>query len=201
MNSIWMSQLLIKLPGQTLELIPLNESHFNQIMQIAEEKKIWEFNPNNLFIPEKLLQSLNASLVGRINFAEFPFVIYHKLDNKIIGCTKYINPNEKNKSIEIGATWLHPNYWGTHVNAEAKLLLLTYCFEVMKMVRVQFKTDENNIRSRKAIQKIGGQFEGTLRNDMLRYDNSKRNSSYYSITDDEWEEKKILLTTLSKSGI
>jgi RimJ/RimL family protein N-acetyltransferase len=73
---------------------------------------------------------------------------------------------------------------------------LTYCFETLHTLRVQLKTDENNIRSRKAIEKIGGQFEGILRNDMLRDNNTRRNSAYYSIIEDEWEEKKTKLTII-----
>ena len=63
------------------------------------------------------------------------------------------------------------------------------------------KTDENNIRSRKAIEKIGGQFEGILRNDMLRDNNSRRNSAYYSIIEEEWKDKKIKLTELYKEKL
>ena len=64
------------------------------------------------------------------------------------------------------------------------------------MIRVQLKTDENNIRSQKAIQKIGAQYEGILRNDMLRENGTKRNSAYYSIIDSEWESIKIELTEI-----
>jgi RimJ/RimL family protein N-acetyltransferase len=66
----------------------------------------------------------------------------------------------------------------------------------IKTTRVQLKTDENNLRSRKAIGKIGGQFEGVLRNDMLRDNGTKRNSAYYSLIDEEWQTRKIALTKL-----
>ncbi|MDQ3022435.1 MAG: GNAT family N-acetyltransferase [Bacteroidota bacterium] len=66
----------------------------------------------------------------------------------------------------------------------------------MQTVRVQLKTDENNLRSRKAIEKTGGKFEGILRNDMLRDNGTKRNSAIYSILDGEWEEVKAKLTQL-----
>jgi len=70
------------------------------------------------------------------------------------------------------------------------LLLLTYCFEQLQAVRVQLKTDERNLRSRKAIEKIGGQFEGILRNDMIRDNGTYRNSAYYSLLIQEWPQKK-----------
>ena len=66
-------------------------------------------------------------------------------------------------------------------------------FEIKKNIQ---KTDDKNLRSRKAIEKIGGQFEGILRHDMLRDNNTKRNSAYYSITDEEWPDQKIKLTAL-----
>ncbi len=108
-----------------------------------------------------------------------------------------IQPNHK--KLEIGWTWLHPDYWGTEVNLECKLLLLTYCFEELKTYRVQFKTDENNIRSRKAIEKIGGKFEGILRHDMIRDNGTKRNSAYFSIIDSEWGDVKRALVKKSES--
>lgn len=67
---------------------------------------------------------------------------------------------------------------------------MTFSFETLKAVRVQLKTDENNIRSRTAIQKIGGKFEGILRKDRLRDNGTYRNSAYYSILDTEWVEVK-----------
>jgi RimJ/RimL family protein N-acetyltransferase len=73
---------------------------------------------------------------------------------------------------------------------------LTHCFEEPGAVRIQLKTDENNTRSRKAIEKIGGRFEGILRNDMIRDNNTRRNSAYYSIIEEEWIGQKIKLTNL-----
>jgi RimJ/RimL family protein N-acetyltransferase len=90
--------------------------------------------------------------------------------------------------LEIGWTWLHPDHWATSVNPEAKLLMLTYCFEELRTLRVQFKTNEHNMRSRKAIQKIGGCFEGILRNHMLGQNGRKRSSAFFSIIDTEWEQ-------------
>jgi RimJ/RimL family protein N-acetyltransferase len=99
----------------------------------------------------------------------------------------------KHKKLEIGTTWLHPDHWGTVINFECKLLLLTYAFETLRALRVQFKTDENNIRSRKAIEKVGGRFEGILRNDMLRDNGTRRNSAYFSIIEEEWSGVKKML--------
>lgn len=100
------------------------------------------------------------------------------------------------RKLEIGWTWLHPDYWATAVNLECKFLLLSFSFEELKALRVQLKTDENNIRSRKAIAKIGGQYEGILRKDILRDNGTSRNSVYFSLLDNEWERAKINLQGL-----
>ncbi|MDJ1499626.1 GNAT family protein [Xanthocytophaga agilis] len=99
----------------------------------------------------------------------------------------------KHKKLEIGFTWMHPDYWGSSINTECKFLLLHYCFEHLDIQRVHIKTDETNTRSRKAIEKIGGQFEGIIRNDMVRDNGTKRNSASYSIIDQDWQHIKAHL--------
>jgi len=186
----------ITLFGQTVNLIPLEKKHFAELENLSKDKRIWEFYAFDGASSVKFIHTLTAALKERENSTEYPFVIFHKRDNKLIGSTRFMDIQPKHKKLEIGSTWLHPDYWGTEINFECKLLLLTYCFEALQTIRVQLKTDENNIRSRKAIQKIGGQFEGVFRNDMIRDNNTKRNSAYFSIIDEEWEDNKLKLTEL-----
>ncbi|HAO28918.1 MAG TPA: N-acetyltransferase, partial [Chryseobacterium indologenes] len=120
-----------------------------------------------------------------------PFVIRHKETRKLIGSTRFFEIYPSDKKLEIGWTWITKEYWGTTLNLECKLLLLTYCFEILKANRVQLKTKDTNFRSRKAIEKIGGIFEGILRKDRIQNDGTTRNAAYYSILDDEWEEAKV----------
>lgn len=82
------------------------------------------------------------------------------------------------------------------VNTECKLLLLRFCFEELRTVRVQLKTNEKNMRSRRAIEKIGGRYEGILRNDLIGDNGIPRNSAYFSIIDTEWPEVKRKLEQL-----
>ena len=125
-----------------------------------------------------------------------PFVIIHKQDGKIIGSTRLMHIDPPHRKLEIGWTWLHPDYWATAVNLECKLLLLSFCFETLQAVRVQLRTDERNIRSRKAIAKIGGKYEGILRHDLIRDNGTFRNSAYFSLIHTEWSDAKTNLTTL-----
>jgi RimJ/RimL family protein N-acetyltransferase len=190
-----------KLIGQTVDLIPLEQAHYEELFLIAKNQSIWKFYAYDASDPLKFKEIFTATLAEKEKGNQFPFVIYSKCEHKIIGSTRFLDIQPKHKKLEIGTTWLHPDYWGTAANLECKLLLLTYCFESLQAVRVQLKTDERNLRSRKAIEKIGGHFEGILRNDMLRDNNTRRNSAYYSITDEEWPDKKIKLTELFHSKL
>jgi RimJ/RimL family protein N-acetyltransferase len=193
MNKIKQSTVL---QGETVILVPLTRDHFTALQKIAEEKRIWEFYPVDMLSPEKCLNAFNKALFERGKGSQFPFAIFHKEENRLIGSTRLMNIEPAHRKLEIGWTWLHPRYWATEVNLECKLLLLSFCFEQWQAIRVQFRTDEKNIRSRRAIEKIGGAFEGILRNDWIKEDGGFRNTAYFSIIHTEWEIKKTRLKTL-----
>ncbi len=185
----------IILHGELVSLLPLDPSHFDSLIALAKEKSIWQYYTIDGSNEEKLRPSLESSLTDRL---QYPFVIIHRETNAIIGSTRFLDIQREHKKLEIGWTWLHSDHWRTNINTECKLLLLTFCFEELMVSRVQLKTDENNIRSRKAILKTGAQFEGIFRNDMIRDNGTKRNSAYFSIIDSEWgEAKEKLLALLS----
>lgn len=186
-NTLNQSHVLL---GKEVELHPLRQTHFDQLIEAAKDPRIWEyyiFDANN---PDKFKTSLNQALINKENLSQYPFVIFHKKSRKIIGSTRLMDIQFEHNKLEIGWTWIVPEYWGTNINFECKLLLLELCFEKFGCARVQFKTDENNIRSRKAIEKIGAKFEGVLRNDMLRENGTYRNSAYFSIIQSEWQVVK-----------
>jgi RimJ/RimL family protein N-acetyltransferase len=186
----------LTLLGETIDLISLDKSHLPELEVLAKEKRIWEFYTFDGSNSERFLSIYDFILFDRESGQQFPFVIFHKGDKKIIGSTRFLEIDMVNKKLEIGTTWLHPDYWATEVNLECKLLLLTYSFENLETVRVQLKTDENNLRSRKAIEKIGGQYEGIMRNEKIRDNGTYRNSAFYSIIDSEWTGKKRNLMDL-----
>ncbi len=183
----------IKLSGHLVNLIPLEDEHFKILETIAADSRIWEFYAYNASQPEKFSEVMKSTIAEKERGTHYPFVIEYKPTHQIIGSTRFMDIQSMHRKLEIGTTWLHPDYWATAVNLECKYMLLNYCFDVLGTVRVQLKTDENNIRSRKAIEKIGGRFEGILRNDMIRDNQTKRNSAYYSIIEEEWPEVKNLL--------
>jgi RimJ/RimL family protein N-acetyltransferase len=181
------------LKGETVDLIPLEKEHFDELYLAASDKELWKFIPSDCSIRGSFNKGYNLALEEKDKGTCYPFVIYHKPTGKMIGSTRLMDIVQRDEKLEIGFTWLVKEYWGTGINFECKLLLLTFCFTVLKARRVQIKTDENNLRSRKAIEKIGGQFEGILRKDRIRDNSTSRNTAYYSILDDEWPaaEQKI----------
>jgi RimJ/RimL family protein N-acetyltransferase len=186
----------VVLEGEAVELHCLEEKHFEELIALANDKRIWAHYPFDGTNPDRFHTLLKGLITAREAGHRFPFVIVYKPTGKLIGSTSFLEIVPEHKKMEIGFTWLHPDHWATVVNPECKLLLLGFAFETLKAVRVQLRTDENNIRSRKAIQKIGATFEGILRNDMLRDDLTHRHSAYFSIIVNEWEEKKEKLTAL-----
>ncbi len=186
----------IGLSGEIVELIPLDKKHFTELEALSKDKRIWEFYTFDGTDFTAFSKVFNAAFIERDKGTQLPFAIFHKQLNKLIGSTRFLDIQPQHKKLEIVSTWLHPDHWATVVNLECKLLLLTYCFETLGAVRIQLKTDENNMRSRKAIEKIGGQFEGILRNDMIRDNQTRRNSAYFSIIQEEWNEKKKRLIEL-----
>lgn len=196
----WINSSTI-LKGSLVELVPLEVKHFAELEILSREKRIWEFISIDMNTAEKCLEVFAKAIIEKENGTQFPFVIFHKQEKKIIGSTRLMNIKPNHKNLEIGWTWLHPDYWATEVNLECKLLLLTYCFEELKTVRVWLKTDENNIRSRKAILKIGAKYEGTLRHESIRDDGSIRNSPYFSFIHTEWENAKNNLVTLFQNKL
>lgn len=194
MKKNWITHPTI-LTGQIVDLIPLEKEHFEELYIAASDKELWQFIPTDCSVKETFEKVYTASLIEREKGNEYPFVIYHKQTKKIIGSTRFFEIFPEHRKLEIGWTWIVKDYWGTTVNPECKLLLLTFCFETLKTVRVQLKTKDTNLRSRKAIEKIGGKFEGILRKDKIQNDGTTRNAAYFSILDDEWEDAKTKIIT------
>jgi RimJ/RimL family protein N-acetyltransferase len=109
------------------------------------------------------------------------------------GSTSYLALRPADRSVEIGNTWLHPADWGTGANTEAKLLMLRHAFEELGCLRVEFKTDALNERSRAALAALPSQFEGIHRRHMLVRGGERRDSAWYSVIVDEWPEVQARL--------
>jgi RimJ/RimL family protein N-acetyltransferase len=109
---------------------------------------------------------------------------------QVIGSTRYMNIDQANRRVEIGATWIARPWRRTAVNTEAKYLMLRHAFETLGCIRVELKTDALNHRSRAAIRRIGATEEGTLRQHVITWSGRLRDSVYFSILDSEWPRVK-----------
>jgi N-acetyltransferase len=115
------------------------------------------------------------------------------LAGTLVGTSSLGEADLRNESIHLGATLYGSRWWGTQVNPESKLLLMTHCFEDCRYGRVRIQTDVLNTRSQAAIAKLGAKREGVLRRHMKREDGSFRDTVVYSVLKDEWPEVKARL--------
>lgn len=177
-------------------LRPLAQSDIQHLWDLYEPK-IFEFMLTKVEKYEQLEQWLQVG-IQQMNIAKtaLTFVVEHTETKEIMGTTRIYNIDTINYACEIGSTFYGKKFQRTHVNTTCKYLLLKYCFEHIGMIRVQIKTDELNVSSQVAIERIGGIKEGVLRNERLRSNGTVRNAVIYSIIDSEWEEVKSNLVKL-----
>jgi N-acetyltransferase len=105
---------------------------------------------------------------------------------ELVGTTSFYEINPDTRSVAIGHTWIARAHWRTRVNSESKLIMLTRAFEGLGAERVVWHTDIRNIRSQKAIERLGATREGVLRHHRLRRDGSWRDTVQYSMLSAEW---------------
>jgi RimJ/RimL family protein N-acetyltransferase len=129
----------------------------------------------------------NAQTAAKTNIW---FATRRRADDQPVGVTSYLNISQADRSLEIGGTWLTPAAWRTAINTECKYLLLRHAFETFGCLRVQIKTDERNLRSQRAIERLGATREGVLRKYQATYTGYQRNTVIYSIIDTEWPKVK-----------
>ncbi|QED46115.1 GNAT family N-acetyltransferase [Cytobacillus dafuensis] len=180
----------IKLKNEIVCLKVMDESDIDEIFEASKDQSIWQHATQNITTKEDVIHYVQKALMAKEQGIEIPFVIINQKTNQIIGSTRLMDIHLEHKRLEIGSTWLHPNYWRTAINTNCKYLLLRYCFENINLQRVQLKTDHANLRSQKAIERIGAIKEGILRNHMIRQDGTVRHTVMYSITKEQWPEVK-----------
>ncbi|MGE5602747.1 MAG: GNAT family N-acetyltransferase [Nitrososphaerales archaeon] len=187
----------VTLEGNVVQLMPLSEVHVPGLAQVGLEPEIWRHMLyGNVDTEAKLLAFVQDLLRRQAKGTDLPFTVIHKETGKPIGCTRYLNIDARNRGAEVGGTWYGPAYQRSAVNTECKYLLLRHAFEAWGCIRVQLKTDLNNVRSQVAIERIGAVKEGVLRNHMIRPDGTVRHSVIYSVIDSEWPEVKQHLEAL-----
>ncbi len=173
-------------------LEPLQIVHLDVLWQVAKNKIIWEHTYKKLHNYSKFKDTIDEAILLNRNGEEKAFAIC--LNNGTpIGATRIKKLSKGHLRVEIGDTWLSPVWQRTFVNTHAKFLLLTHAFDIMKCIRVEFKTDINNIVSRNAILRLGATEDGVFRNHMILSDGNFRDTVYFSIISNNWSIIKAQL--------
>jgi N-acetyltransferase len=181
-----------RLEGEIVALEPFGEEHVEELWEAAQARETWAWLAD-LDKRERFDRWLELTFDAIREGREGPFATRLRSSGKVAGSTRYLNVRPADRVVEIGWTWLHPSAWRTGANVEAKLLMLEHAFERMGCVRVEFKTDARNERSRAALAALPAQFEGVLRNHMIVPDVGQRDSAYFSVIDTEWPEVRANL--------
>jgi RimJ/RimL family protein N-acetyltransferase len=180
-----MENLTKRLEGEIVLLEPLTEENAEELWEAAQAPEIWDWLAD-LHRRERFDRWLELTFEAAQIGAEGPFLTRERASGAAIGSSRYLNVRAADRVVEIGWTWLNPRAWRTGANVEAKLLMLGHAFEALDCVRVEFKTDARNERSRAALAAIPAQFEGIMRNHMIVPDVGQRDSAYFSVIDAEW---------------
>jgi RimJ/RimL family protein N-acetyltransferase len=176
-----------RLEGRLVVVEPLAPEHEDDLWEAAQDPEVWRWLPVNGAADRATFHAwLEEALARGEAGLDVPFAVVDRRTGRAIGSTRYLTLRPEHRGLEIGWTWNASSAWGTGANAEAKLLLLRHAFETLGCMRVEFKTDALNERSRAALEALPARFEGIFVKHMLVRDGALRDSAYYAITDGEW---------------
>ncbi|WP_299335398.1 GNAT family protein [uncultured Psychroserpens sp.] len=181
------------LENKRVRLSPLTLNNYQNLIDIAQEKDLIYYSPSDISTSENLKAYVEIALEGYEQKTIIPFIIYDKDKQKYAGSTRFGLIHWKNKVLHIGWTWIGHEFQATGLNTHMKFLMLQYAFETLEFEKVEFRIDQRNLKSRKAVEKLGATLEGILRQDTLMKDGFRRNTCCYGILKPEWETIKVSL--------
>ncbi len=182
-----MATLRTQLEGSLIRLEPLAAEHGPALWEAAQDRRIWRWTTHIADRREDFDAWLDASL-AQDPAEKTTFATVLRASGSAVGSTSFHRYRPQDGVVEVGSTWLNPSLWGKGANVEAKLLMLEHAFTELGCVRVEFKTDARNERSRVALAAIPAQFEGILRKQINVPGVGVRDSAFFSVIDDEWPE-------------
>jgi RimJ/RimL family protein N-acetyltransferase len=200
----------VTLAGALVRLEPLATAHLEPLLDAATSDAAETFPFTH--VPRDrsaLARWLEAALQQAAAGKALPFAAIEAGGGRVVGSTRFCNverwtwfdgaerrPPGGVDAIEIGFTWLERRAQRTGLNTEAKYLMLRHAFEVLRVHRVQLKTDARNLRSRDAISRLGARFEGVLRSDRPSVEDGLRDTAVFSVVEAEWPAVRERLTGL-----
>lgn len=190
----------VTLQGRYVRLGPMSRGDLDGLVAAGSFDEIWTWLsiwPRERRDWDRWMDSaLTACDAG----SELPFTTFDALTGEIVGSTRYLNIDRPSRRLEIGWTWITPSRQRTVVNTEAKYLQLRHCFEALGCRRVELKTDARNEKSRNAMLRIGAQFEGIARKQMLTRGGINRDNAWFAFVDDDWPAVKERLEKMLAGG-
>lgn len=174
------------LENHRAKLTLLGLSNYKHLIDISQQENLIRYSPSKINTPEDLKAYVETAVDGYYQKTAIPFIVFDKETNAYAGCTRFGLINWKNKVLHIGWTWIGRQFQGTGLNKHMKFLMLQYAFETLKFDKVEFRVDERNLTSRKAVEKLGATLEGISRKDTLMIDGFKRSTCCYGILTEEW---------------
>lgn len=174
------------LENDAVILRPLQESDLESLLKLSADNMNWSFYTHDLSNKEGIENWAKPAFEKH----RLQFVILDPSSNKYLGSTAFGNFSERDSRLEIGWTWLGKPYQGEGYNSQIKNLMLTYCFETLKLERVEFKTDVLNMQARKSLRNINAIEEGVLRSHTVMTKNRRRDTIFFSILKNEWPHVK-----------
>ncbi|MCA9280318.1 MAG: GNAT family N-acetyltransferase [Phycisphaeraceae bacterium] len=182
----WIKPTVLELPetNALVRLIPLDPDHTRDLFHAATPDTFNLFSRGPEQWTEDGMRAFIEYLLGPAKTV--PFSVIHVPTQTPIGITTYLDIKPLHKGAEVGWTWITPEHRGTKINPAMKLLMLQHAFERLDAIRVCLKTDERNLLSQHAIEKLGAKREGIMRHTVIMRDGFRRSSAMYSILADEW---------------
>jgi RimJ/RimL family protein N-acetyltransferase len=183
---LFTSELILE--NSRVKLVPFSEKYEADLRKIIFDEAL-SFSVN-CKTDADLKRYIKNTLDQKNQFMTYPFIIIDKQTNEVAGSTRYGHLFFDNKRLEIGWTWYGRKFRGTGLNKACKFELLNYAFETMDFRRVQLSADVDNIRSQKAIAKLGATREGVFRANYINASGESRDDVYFSIVQTEWAALK-----------
>lgn len=180
----------INLENEIVQLRPVQLADIDAITVAANDPRIWPHLSVTLLDRTSVENYVKKAIAEREQGISYMFAVIDKKAGELVGCTSFLDIALTHKRLEIGSTWYTPSVWRTAINTNCKFLLLQYCFEELQLHRVQIKTGHENTRSQQAIERIGAQKEGVLRNHMIKKEGTIRHTVMYSIILEDWPQVK-----------
>lgn len=189
------------LEGSIVVLEPIREEHRESLSEASLDPETWTWVDRRVPGDRTAFDAwFDRKLATSASGDEWCFVTTTARERRPVGSSSYLAVRPEHDGLEIGWTWLHPSAWRTGANREAKLLMLANAFEELGAMRVEFKTDARNERSRAALEALPARFEGIFRKHMLMPVVGVRDSAYFSIVDDDWPEVRARLEASVAGG-